>query len=59
MSPSNGIGRPRPKWDAAVDVRSRFNDIRMSHEQEKQLAGLVDAVDEAWGPCVRTPRSTS
>ncbi len=37
-------------YDAATDVRARFNDINMNDEQRKQLAVLQDAVDEAWDP---------
>jgi len=37
-------------YDAATDVRARFNDINMNDEQRKQLAVLEDAADEAWDP---------
>jgi hypothetical protein len=40
-------------WDAAVNVRFRFNDLHMDHERRKQLAVLEDAVHEAWEPCVQ------
>jgi hypothetical protein len=38
-------------WDAAVDVRSRFNNLHMDDERRKQLAVLENAVDEAWEHC--------
>jgi hypothetical protein len=39
-------------WDAAVDVRSNFNDLDMStDEQWEQRDELADAVDDAWRPC--------
>jgi hypothetical protein len=38
-------------WDAAVDVRSNFNDLDMTDEQWEQLDELDDAVEDAWRPC--------
>jgi hypothetical protein len=38
-------------WDAAVDVRSNFNDLTMTDEQREQRDELDDAVDDAWEPC--------
>jgi hypothetical protein len=38
-------------WDAAVDVRSHFNDLHMTGEQREQLDLLDDAVEDAWEPC--------
>jgi hypothetical protein len=39
-------------WDAAVDVRSNFNDLDMStDEQWEQRDELDDAVEDAWRPC--------
>jgi hypothetical protein len=38
-------------WDAAVDVRSHFNDLHMTDEQRKQRDLLDDAVEDAWKPC--------
>ena len=38
-------------WDAAVDVRSNFNDLHMTAEQREQRDELDDAVEDAWAPC--------
>jgi hypothetical protein len=38
-------------WDAAVDVRSNFNDLHMTDEQREQRDLLDDAVEDAWEPC--------
>jgi hypothetical protein len=38
-------------WDAAVDVRSNFNDLDMTDEQREQRDELDDAVEDAWRPC--------
>jgi hypothetical protein len=38
-------------WDAAVDVRSNFNDRYMTDEQRQQRDELDDAIEDAWGPC--------
>jgi hypothetical protein len=38
-------------WDAAVDVRSNFNDLHMTDEQWEQRGELDDAVEDAWRPC--------
>ena len=38
-------------WDAAVDVRSNFNDLDMTDEQREQRDELDDAVEDAWIPC--------
>jgi hypothetical protein len=38
-------------WDAAVDVRSNFNDLHMTEEQREQRDDLDDAVEDAWRPC--------
>jgi hypothetical protein len=39
-------------WDVAVDVRSNFNDLDMStDEQWEQRDELDDAVEDAWAPC--------
>jgi hypothetical protein len=38
-------------WDAAVDVRSHFNDLDMTDEQREQRDLLDDAVEDAWEPC--------
>ncbi len=37
--------------DAAVTVRSRFPDLHMNDEQQRQLKRLEEAVDDAWEPC--------
>src|ERR1035437_8185550 len=36
-------------WDAAVDVRSNFNDLHMTAEQREQRDLLDDAGEDAWG----------
>jgi hypothetical protein len=38
-------------WDAAVDVRSNFNDLDMTDEQWEQRNELDEAVENAWTPC--------
>jgi hypothetical protein len=38
-------------WDAAVHVRSNFNDLHMTAEQREQRDELDDAVEDAWMPC--------
>jgi hypothetical protein len=38
-------------WDAAVDVRSNFNDRHMTDERRKQRDELDDAVEDARAPC--------
>jgi hypothetical protein len=39
-------------WDAAVDVRSNFNDLDMStDEQWEQRDELDDATEDTWRPC--------
>ena len=38
-------------WDAAVDVRSNFNDLHMTAEQREQRDELDDAVEDARAPC--------
>jgi hypothetical protein len=38
-------------WDAAVDVRSNFEDLDMTEEQREQRDELDDAVEDAWMPC--------
>lgn len=38
-------------WDAAVDIRSNFNDLDMTDEQREQLDELDDAEQDAWLPC--------
>ena len=37
--------------DAAVMVRSRFPDLHMNDEQQRQLKRFEEAVDDAWGHC--------
>jgi len=37
--------------DTAVTVRSRFPDLHMNDEQQRQLKHLEEAVDDAWEPC--------
>jgi hypothetical protein len=38
-------------WDAAVDVRSNFEDLDMTEERREQRDELDDAVEDAWMPC--------
>jgi hypothetical protein len=38
-------------WDAAVDVRSNFNDLYITNEQRQQRDELDNAVEDAWRPC--------
>jgi hypothetical protein len=38
-------------WDAAVDVRSNFEDLDMTEEQREQRDELDVAVEDAWMPC--------
>jgi hypothetical protein len=38
-------------WEAAVDVRSTFNDLHMTVEQREQRDELDEAVEDARAPC--------
>jgi hypothetical protein len=38
-------------WEAAVDIRSNFNDLDMTDEQRERRDELDDAVEDAWEPC--------